>query len=221
MARFHLPSENWHAAALTGDEARHLSQVLRGKAGDSITVFDGHGRRASAKVLQVSRDRVSLEISEVISPAPPQPRITLAQAIPKGKTMDLIVQKAVELGVALLGGLSAPILLFAFARLSWFPVVLYGLVFLIGALVGLEIPLLIRILRHRFAFRELVSNVLTFDYVGALVASLLFPLVLVPWLGMIRTGFVFGLALGVKLHHLGFGGLVYGGRFQRIVNLNR
>jgi 16S rRNA (uracil1498-N3)-methyltransferase len=100
MARFHLPPANWHAATLTGDEARHLSQVLRGKAGDVITVFDGHGRRASAKVLQVSRDRVSLEIFEVVSPAPPQPRITLAQAIPKGKTMDLIVQKAVELGVA-------------------------------------------------------------------------------------------------------------------------
>lgn len=100
MARFHLPPENWQAAALTGDEARHLSQVLRGKAGDAITVFDGHGCRASAKVLQVSRDSVSLEISEIVSPTPPQPRITLAQAIPKGKTMDLIVQKAVELGVA-------------------------------------------------------------------------------------------------------------------------
>ena len=100
MARFHLPSENWQAAALTGDEARHLSQVLRGKAGDAITVFDGNGRRASAKVLEVSRDRVSLEIFEVVSSAPAQPRITLAQAIPKGKTMDLIVQKAVELGVA-------------------------------------------------------------------------------------------------------------------------
>lgn len=100
MARFHLPPENWQDAVLTGDEARHLSQVLRGKAGDAITVFDGHGRRASAKLLQVSRDRVSLEIFEVVSPAPPQPHITLAQAIPKGKTMDLIVQKAVELGVA-------------------------------------------------------------------------------------------------------------------------
>jgi 16S rRNA (uracil1498-N3)-methyltransferase len=100
MARFHLPPANWQAAALTGDEARHLSQVLRGKAGDVITVFDGHGRRASAKVLQVSRDRVSLELSEVVSPAPPQPRITLAQAIPKGKNMDWIVQKAVELGVS-------------------------------------------------------------------------------------------------------------------------
>ena len=100
MPRFHLPPEDWQAAALTGDEARHLSQVLRGKVGDVITVFDGNGRRASAKVLEVSRDRVSLEIFEVVSPAPAQPRITLAQAIPKGKTMDLIVQKAVELGVA-------------------------------------------------------------------------------------------------------------------------
>ena len=100
MPRFHMPPEDWQTATLVGDEARHLSQVLRGKAGDVITVFDGHGRRASAKLLQVSRDRVSLEISEVVSPAPPQPCITLAQAIPKGKTMDLIVQKSVELGVA-------------------------------------------------------------------------------------------------------------------------
>jgi spermidine synthase len=68
------------------------------------------------------------------------------------------------------------------------------LVLLIGLLVGLEIPLLIRILRGRFAFRELVSNVLTYDYVGALIASLAFPLFLVPHLGMIRTGMVFGLA---------------------------
>ncbi|MEY5020208.1 MAG: hypothetical protein RLZ22_1296, partial [Verrucomicrobiota bacterium] len=100
VPRFHLPPEDWQAAALTGDEARHFSQVLRGKAGDVITVFDGHGRRASALVQQVSRDRVSLEISDAFSPAPPRPHITLAQAIPKGKTMDLIVQKSVELGVA-------------------------------------------------------------------------------------------------------------------------
>jgi spermidine synthase len=64
----------------------------------------------------------------------------------------------------------------------------------IGALVGLEIPLLMRILKDRLEFGDLVSKVLTFDYVGALAASLLFPLVLVPHLGMIRTGFLFGLA---------------------------
>lgn len=101
MARFYLTPENWlENSKLSGDEARHLSQVLRIKAGESITVFDGQGRRASAEVLTVSRDTVSLKLSEVHSPAPPLPAITLAQAIPKGKNMDLIVQKSVELGIA-------------------------------------------------------------------------------------------------------------------------
>lgn len=100
----------------------------------------------------------------------------------------------VEVMIAALGGWSAAGLFMLFPLVGDFRVVLYALVLAIGVLVGLEIPLLIRILRHRFAFRELVSNVLTYDYVGALIASLLFPLVLVPWLGMIRTGFVFGLA---------------------------
>ncbi|MDP3850290.1 MAG: RsmE family RNA methyltransferase [Luteolibacter sp.] len=100
MARFFLPPAGWQAAALTGDEARHLSQVLRIKPGESITVFDGHGRRAPAEVLTVSRDHVSLKLGETLTPPPPLPAITLAQAVPKGKNMDLIVQKAVELGIA-------------------------------------------------------------------------------------------------------------------------
>ena len=100
----------------------------------------------------------------------------------------------VEVMIAALGGWSAAGLFMLFPLVGDFRVVLYALVLAIGVLVGLEIPLLIRILRHRFAFRELVSNVLTYDYVGALVASILFPLVMVPQLGMIRTGFVFGLA---------------------------
>ncbi|HXU37575.1 MAG TPA: polyamine aminopropyltransferase [Blastocatellia bacterium] len=99
----------------------------------------------------------------------------------------------VELGVALLGGLSAPLLFLSFGRLSYFPVVLYGLVFGIGVLVGLELPLLMRILKDVLDFKELVSRVLTFDYVGALVASLLFPLFLVPKLGLVRTSLIFGL----------------------------
>jgi 16S rRNA (uracil1498-N3)-methyltransferase len=100
MARFHLPRESWQTGLLTGDEARHLSQALRVKPGETVTVFDGCGCRAAAEVLTVSRDHVSLMIGEAVSPAPPLPAITLAQAIPKGKNMDLIVQKAVELGVA-------------------------------------------------------------------------------------------------------------------------
>ncbi|MCW3838254.1 polyamine aminopropyltransferase [Sphingomonas canadensis] len=97
----------------------------------------------------------------------------------------------VELLIAVLGGFSAAGLFLLFPIVDHFRVALYGLVLAIGFLVGLEIPLLIRILRG-FDFREVVSNVLTFDYVGALAASLLFPLVLMPYLGMIRTGFAFG-----------------------------
>jgi spermidine synthase len=100
----------------------------------------------------------------------------------------------VEIMIALIGGWSAAVLFMLFPLVSDFRLALYALVLAIGILVGLEIPLLIRILRHRFALRELVSTVLTYDYVGALAASLLFPLVLVPWLGMMRTGFAFGLA---------------------------
>ncbi|MES2302348.1 MAG: polyamine aminopropyltransferase [Pseudomonadota bacterium] len=113
---------------------------------------------------------------------------------------EMAVFVRVEILIAALGGWSAAGLFLLFPLVGDFRVVLYALVMAIGVLVGLEIPLLIRILRHRFAFRELVSNVLTYDYVGALIASLLFPLVLVPQLGMIRTGFVFGLAnVGVAI----------------------
>jgi 16S rRNA (uracil1498-N3)-methyltransferase len=101
MARFYLPPSAWLGEpALTGDEARHLSQVLRKKAGETIIVFDGDGRRASAEVLSVSRDRVPLKIGEILPSRLPMPAITLAQAIPKGKNMDLIVQKSVELGIS-------------------------------------------------------------------------------------------------------------------------
>lgn len=103
----------------------------------------------------------------------------------------------VELGVALLGGLSAPILFVSFSRITWFHPLLYGLVFSIGALVGLELPLLMRILNEQLDFRKLVSRVLTFDYIGALAGSLLFPILLVPKLGLVRTSLVFGMMNGL------------------------
>lgn len=98
----------------------------------------------------------------------------------------------VELAVALLGGASAPLLFLSFSRLGWFHVVLYGVVFVIGTLVGLELPLLMRIVKDQLDFKELVSRVLTFDYIGALAASLLFPIFCVPKLGLVRTSLVFG-----------------------------
>src|SRR6478735_11597880 len=74
-----------------------------------------------------------------------------------------------------------------------FRVLLYGLVLVVGMLVGLEIPLVMRILKRNVALKELVSQVLTFDYLGALAVSVAFPLLLVPHLGLIRTGVLFGL----------------------------
>ena len=99
----------------------------------------------------------------------------------------------IEIAVAFLGGFSAPILSFAFLSPRWFHPVFYGLVFVIGTLVGVEIPLMLRLLRRSVAFKDLVAQVLTFDYLGALAASLLFPLVFVPNLGLFRTSLLFGL----------------------------
>ena len=100
----------------------------------------------------------------------------------------------IELLVALAGGLM-PLLLYlanAWAP-SGFRFALYGLVLAVGALVGLEVPLVMRILRRNVRLRELVSQVLTFDYLGALAVSLAFPLLLAPHLGLVRTGLLFGL----------------------------
>ena len=98
----------------------------------------------------------------------------------------------IELLVGVIGGFSSTVLFLAFAYTSAFRLVLYALVVVIGILVGLEIPLLMRILRDRYAFKEVVSNVLTFDYLGALAASLAFPIVLVPKVGLVRSAMLFG-----------------------------
>ena len=99
----------------------------------------------------------------------------------------------VEILVGAVGGSSAALLFIAFEHVASFHLVLYFTVGAIGILVGVEIPILLRILQNRLEFRDLVSKVFTFDYVGALFASILFPLVLVPHLGLIRSSFLFGI----------------------------
>jgi len=105
----------------------------------------------------------------------------------------------IELLVGLIGGLM-PAALFALQSLSTtsFRFALYALVLLVGILVGLEIPLVMRILKRHVGgakggLKTLVSQVLTFDYLGALAVAIAFPLLLVPQLGLIRTGALFGL----------------------------
>jgi spermidine synthase len=108
----------------------------------------------------------------------------------------------IELAVGLIGGVSAALLFLTFSWMTApFRGLLYTTVFMIGCMVGMEVPLVMRALNERNTeFSELVSRVLTFDYLGALAVSLLFPLVLAPYLGLVRTGFLFGmLNVGVGL----------------------
>lgn len=100
----------------------------------------------------------------------------------------------IELAVAVVGGASAPVLFLAFGSVEHFQFVLLAFVFAIGTLVGLEIPLLMRLLEGQVAFKDIVSRVLTFDYIGALAAALMFPLVLVPHVGLVRSSLLMGAA---------------------------
>jgi len=99
----------------------------------------------------------------------------------------------VELLIGLVGGCSAALLFGLFEVTVHFKPVLYTLIAVTGVLVGLEIPLIMRVLKNKFEFKDLVSKVFTFDYIGALFASLLFPIILVPHLGLIRSSFMFGI----------------------------
>jgi spermidine synthase len=99
----------------------------------------------------------------------------------------------IEILVGLVGGTSSSILFLVFESVSSFRIVLYGLISFTGILVGLEIPILMRILKDRFEFKDLVSKVFTFDYIGALIASLVFPLLLIPYLGLVKTAYLFGM----------------------------
>lgn len=99
----------------------------------------------------------------------------------------------IEILIGAVGGSSAAILFLLFEHVEMFRVLLYFVVGVIGILVGIEIPLLMRILKDRLEFKDLVSKIFTFDYIGALFASVLFPLWLVPQLGLIKSSFLFGI----------------------------
>jgi 16S rRNA (uracil1498-N3)-methyltransferase len=103
MRRLFVPAEQWIDARATieGDAHRHLARVLRARAGDTLTLFDGQGREVDAEVLSVERDRTTLALGAVrrISVAAGA-RIVLLQSLARGDRMDWIVQKTTELGVA-------------------------------------------------------------------------------------------------------------------------
>jgi len=102
MHRFFVAPENWNprALALRGSEAHHARNVLRMEAGDKLVLFNGAGRELTAEITNVDDEEIRLRKLHESETVPLRCRIVLGQAIPKGKNMDLIVQKAVEIGAA-------------------------------------------------------------------------------------------------------------------------
>src|SRR6266487_2847644 len=102
MHRFYVAPENWDplGLALRGSEAHHARNVLRMQAGDKLVLFNGVGRELTAEITNVADHEIRLRKLHESEMAPLRCRIVLGQAIPKGKNMDLIVQKAVEIGAA-------------------------------------------------------------------------------------------------------------------------
>jgi 16S rRNA (uracil1498-N3)-methyltransferase len=102
MHRFYISPENWdpRALALTESEAHHARDVLRMKVGEKLVLFNGQGREITAEIIDLSGDEIQLRKLHEAETLPLRCRIVLGQAIPKGKNMELIVQKAVEIGAA-------------------------------------------------------------------------------------------------------------------------
>ena len=102
MHRFYISPEDWDSRALTltGSEAHHARNVLRMQAGDKLVLFNGKGRELTAEIANIGDDDIRLRKLHQSETAPLRCRIVLGQAIPKGKNMELIVQKAVEIGAA-------------------------------------------------------------------------------------------------------------------------
>jgi 16S rRNA (uracil1498-N3)-methyltransferase len=102
MHRFYISPENWNPGpiALTGTEAHHARDVLRMRVGEKLVLFNGRGREVTAEIVDLGTEEIALRKLQEAETPPLQCRIVLGQAIPKGKNMELIVQKAVEIGAA-------------------------------------------------------------------------------------------------------------------------
>ena len=101
-SRYYLPPQHWQAdqLELIGDEAHHCARVLRSKEGDCVEIFDGEGTAVQGEITSLSKDSVIIKLSSEPVQTTPSADIHLIQSIPKGGNMELIVQKAVELGIS-------------------------------------------------------------------------------------------------------------------------
>ncbi|MCP4849810.1 MAG: 16S rRNA (uracil(1498)-N(3))-methyltransferase [Verrucomicrobiaceae bacterium] len=102
MHRFYIPPEAWipEDMALPEAESHHCLNVLRLGQGDRVTAFNGRGYEITTTIAEAQKGAVKLASCPPQKTPELQTRITLCQAVPKGKNMDLIIEKATELGVA-------------------------------------------------------------------------------------------------------------------------
>ena len=102
MHRFFLSPDHCREDTLTlgGSEAHHATRVLRVQIGERVSVLDGAGQILDCEVASTSGKSVSLSVISRVQVAAPSCAVTLLQAVPKGKIIESIVQKGVELGAA-------------------------------------------------------------------------------------------------------------------------
>ena len=102
MPRFYIPPASWNIdrLALDAAETHHCIDVLRMKQGDRATVFDGQGHEATVEISTIAKDRVELKHLQHAKTPALACEIVLGQAVPKGKNMEFIIEKATELGAA-------------------------------------------------------------------------------------------------------------------------
>jgi len=100
--RFYIPASGWNLEnlVLTDEEAHHCADVMRYGVADRIIVFNGEGTESEAEITSVTKGEISLKSLMASQTERPPASLTLGQAIPKGKNMDLIIQKATELGAS-------------------------------------------------------------------------------------------------------------------------
>jgi spermidine synthase len=109
----------------------------------------------------------------------------------RGKIVDRFIQ--LEMAIGLVGGCSAALLYAVFATTELYYLAMVSLTVFVGTFIGMEIPLLTRLSGGWESLKNRLANILAFDYLGALLASILFPIVLLPQLGLLKTSFATGL----------------------------
>ena len=100
--RFYVTKDRWAADAteitLDPSESHHAASVLRATVGDCVDIIDGQGRTATAEIIHLHKKETRLRLGAIRILLPPAAKLVLAVAIPKGSTMDWIIEKSVELG---------------------------------------------------------------------------------------------------------------------------